>query len=53
MPRKNYTPAERALQIIGALAGKTCAEPAIWLCSPTFDKGASMSYDLSRPHHIW
>ena len=25
-PRKNYTPAERALQIIGALAGKTCAE---------------------------
>ena len=26
VPRKNYTPAERALQIIGALAGKTCAE---------------------------
>lgn len=26
MSRRNYTPAERALQIIGALAGKTCAE---------------------------
>jgi hypothetical protein len=26
MPRKNYTPAERALQIIGALAGKSRQE---------------------------
>ena len=26
MPRKNYTPAERALHIIGALAGKTQRE---------------------------
>ena len=26
MPRKNYTPAERALHIIGAIAGKTQRE---------------------------
>jgi hypothetical protein len=26
MPRKNYTPAERALHIIGALAGKSLKE---------------------------
>ena len=26
MPRRNYTPAERALHIIGALAGKTQRE---------------------------
>ena len=26
MPRKNYTPAERALHIIGALAGKSLRE---------------------------
>ena len=26
MSRRNYTATERALQIIGALAGKTCAE---------------------------
>ena len=26
MARKNYTPAERALHILGALAGKSCQE---------------------------
>ena len=37
MSRKNYTPAERALQIIGALAGKTCAE-----INAAIDKGDTL-----------
>lgn len=39
MPRKNYTPAERALHLIGALAGKSLQEVNDVICKGDVSKG--------------